>query len=288
MKLKSQILLFISLISLSMSCQKKTIDGFYIINNLSGVLNEISGITKFPNEPFLYAINDSGNSNIIYQLDAQGEIIKELTIPTAINNDWEDLAYDHQNNLYIGDFGNNQNKRKDLAIYKVSNISTGTIITSKINFYLEDQTKFPPKKKDRNFDIEAFVYLKNNFYLFTKNRSSEFRGDTKLYKVSAQPGNQIAKLITRYTTCDDDSDCFITGAAINAKGDAIALLTYNKIFILTDFTDDNLFNGTVEKIKLHHFSQKEGISFKNDSTLIIVDEKSKHKESFLYEYILKH
>ncbi|GAA3512657.1 hypothetical protein GCM10022393_28080 [Aquimarina addita] len=269
-----------------MSCQKKNTDGLYIINDLSGSLDEISGITKFSNEPYLYAINDSGNSNTIYQLDLQGEIVRELTIDNAKNHDWEDLAYDFQNNIYIGDFGNNYNDRKNLAIYTVSDISNEKIKTLKTNFRLEDQTDFPPKKKNRNFDIEAFIYLKGNFYLFTKNRSSEFNGETKLYKVPAQPGNQIATLITSYKTCDDASDCFITGAAINATGDVIALLTYNKIFVLKKFKGDDLFSGTVEKIKLHHSSQKEGICFKNESTLIIVDEKGKNKEGFLYEYIL--
>ncbi|AXT54177.1 hypothetical protein D1818_23965 [Aquimarina sp. BL5] len=258
-----------------------------IINGLSKNIKEISGITKFTSDTLLYAINDSGNDNTLFCLNQKGKIVKKLKIPNSKNVDWEDLAYDHQNNLYIGDFGNNYNNRKDLSIYKVSNIFSDNIEVSKIEFSLEDQKKFPPGKKNKNFDIEAFIYRNGSFYLFTKNRSSKFDGVTKLYKVSDTPGKQIATLIGSYKTCDDSNDCFISGAAINSTADKIALLTYNKIFILSDFKDDNLFNGRIKKIKLNHFSQKEGICFKNDSTLLIVDEKRKNMKGRLYEYRIK-
>ncbi|WP_298549001.1 SdiA-regulated domain-containing protein [uncultured Aquimarina sp.] len=285
MKLTTFFLLLI--ISLSVSCQKKDSTDLIIINGLSKNVKEISGITKFTSDTLLYAINDSGNDNILFCLNQKGEIIKKIKIPNSKNVDWEDLTYDHQNNIYIGDFGNNYNNRKDLAIYKVSDISKNDIEVRKIEFSLEDQKKFPPGKKNKNFDIEAFVYRNGSFYLFTKNRSSKFNGETKLYKVSDTPRKQIAKLIGSYKTCDDANDCFISGAAINATGDKIALLTYNKIFMLSDFKGDDLFNGTIKKIKLDHFSQKEGICFKNDTTLLIVDEKRKNKKGRLYEYHIK-
>ncbi len=271
-------------ISLTVCCQKKSNSDLVTISNLSNSLKEISGITKLPNDISIYAINDSGNSNTLFQLDQKGEITKSFKIPNSKNKDWEDITYDNEGSIYIGDFGNNYNDRKNLAIYKVSGIHSDSLETSKIKFSLEDQKKFPPGKKHRNFDIEAFIYKNGSFYLFSKNRSKKFDGVTKLYKVENKPEKQIAKLITTYKTGNDPNDCFISGAAINNKGDKIALLTYNKVFILSDFKGDDLFNGTIEKIKLNHFSQKEGICFKNDSTLLIVDEKRKNTKGRLYEY----
>ncbi len=284
--LKLKISFLLLSISLTVCCQKKNDTDLVIISNLSNSLKEISGITKFPNDASIYAINDSGNSNTLFELDQKGKIINSFTIANSKNKDWEDMTYDDEGNIYIGDFGNNYNDRKKLTIYKVSDIHSVNPETTKIEFSLEDQKKFPPKKKNRNFDIEAFVYKNGSFYLFTKNRSSKFNGVTKLYKVSNKPGKLTAKLIGSYKTCDDHNDCFISGAAINSKGDKIALLTYNKIFIITDFIGDDLFNGTIEKIKLNHFSQKEGICFKNDSTLLIVDEKRKNTKGKLYEFSL--
>ncbi len=276
----------ILLTTMTMSCQKDKHSDLTKIKKLSHSINEISGITML-SDAKLYAINDSGNDNTVFCLNQKGEIINEIKIPGTKNIDWEDLAYDQENNIYIGDFGNNNNDRKNLVIYKVNGLLSNAISVEKIKFIFEDQKKFPPKKKNFNFDVEAFIHLNGNLYLFTKNRAKNSKGKTKLYKVSATPGKYMAKLVGEYKTCEDSSNCLITGAAINHSGDNIALLTHNKVFLITDFTEDNLFNGNIKKIKLKHNSQKEGLCFKNDSTLFITDEKSKYGKATLYEYKIK-
>ncbi|MBQ4821599.1 hypothetical protein [Aquimarina sp. MMG016] len=281
----SKIAFLIFLVTTTISCQKNEDTNLIKINSLPHSIREVSGITMLPDN-HIYAINDSGNDNTLFRLNKKGEIINKLTVPKAKNVDWEDLAYDQENNIYIGDFGNNGNDRKNLRIYKVSGILSDSIVVTKIKFSFEDQKKFPPKKKNFNFDVEAFIYLKGNLYLFTKNRGSIADATTKLYKIPATQGKHTAKLIGSFKTCDDKSDCLITAAAINSYADKIALLTHNKVFLLSNFKKDNLFGGDIKKIKLHHYSQKEGICFKNDSILYITDEGTKHKKAGLYEYSL--
>ncbi|TPN82449.1 SdiA-regulated domain-containing protein [Aquimarina algicola] len=272
------------LVTLSMSCQKHN-TSLKKITSLKKSLKEVSGITQL-SDGNLYAINDSGNDNTLFCLDSKGDILEKIKIPGAKNIDWEDLAYGENDTLYIGDFGNNTNDRKNLVIYKVSGVISRNISVSKIKFTLGDQKSFPPKKKNLNFDVEAFIYLNDHLYLFSKNRSSKFEGTTKLYQLSTKPGKHVAKLIDTYSFCNDPADCFITGAAINTQKDKIVLLTYNKLFILSDFKNNNLFKGGIQKIKLKHYSQKEGICFKNDTTLFITDESGKKKKASLYEYTL--
>ena len=275
----------IVLATCTMSCQNNTSTDLIKINTLSNTVHEVSGITCLGKD-HLYVINDSGNKNLLYRLDQKGSILDKIKLPDTENLDWEDLAYDTQNNIYVGDFGNNNNKRKDLMIYRVGGVLNKDISVEKIWFSLEDQKKFPPKKKNFNYDIEAFIHLNNHLYLFTKNRSSKFEGTTKLYKLPASPGKHVAKLIGTYRTCKDNADCFVTGATVNRSGDTIVLLTYNKLFVLSDFKGDDLFGGSIQKIKLNHYSQKEGVCFKNDSTLYITNEKTKHHKATLYEYPL--
>ncbi len=275
----------ILLTTISVSCQKDTEHSLVKVNSLPNELHEISGLTLLSNNR-LYAINDSGNDNTLFCLNQKGEVLQKIKIHGTKNIDWEDLAYDQEDNIYIGDFGNNANNRRDLVIYKVSEVLSGHNIVSKIEFSFEDQKKFPPKKKKFNFDVEAFIYFNGNFYLFTKNRGSISKETTKLYKVPAIPGKHIAQFIGSYKTCKDHSDCLITAAAINRSRNKIALLTHNKVFLLTNFKGDDLFEGTIQKIKLHHYSQKEGICFKNDSILFITDEKMGHQKAGLYEYTL--
>ncbi len=281
----SKLSFFILLMTTSVSCQKDETSDLFKISKLPHAVHEISGITMLSDNN-LYAINDSGNAPTLFCINQKGEILSEIKIPDAKNKDWEDLAYDHEDTIYIGDFGNNGNDRKDLKVYKVSGVLSGKISVSKIKFTFEDQKKFPPKKKHLNFDIEAFIHLNGDLYLFTKNRGKESVKTTKVYKLPAIPGKYTAKLIGKFETCKDPSDCLITGAAINKSQNKIALLTHNKIFLLRNFRKDNLLSAEITKIKLNHTSQKESICFKNDSTLFIADEKSRHKKATLYEFKL--
>ena len=65
------------------------------------------------------------------------------------------------------------------------------------------------------------------------------------------------------------------------------LLTYNKLFVITDFKGDDFFNGTIKTIDLEHTSQKEGVTFKEDNTLYITDERRKKTGGNLYEFTLE-
>ncbi len=273
-------------ISVTLSCQNKVKHGLTKINEFPSVLDEVSGIIA-STPTSLYAINDSGNENMVFQLDQQGNIINTIKIPDSKNVDWEDLAHDQQGNIFIGDFGNNENDRKKLVIYKVSDILEDVIQVSKIKFSFEDQKKFPPKKKNLNFDTEAMVYYKEHLYLFTKNRSKGVKGITKVYKVPSKPGKHIAQLIGSIEICNSAKNCMITAATIDNSGNRIALLTRDHVYLLGDIAKNGIANATVKKIKLHHNSQKEGICFKNDTTLLITDEKTGKKKATLYEYSLK-
>ncbi len=247
-----------------------------LLRSLPASLKEVSGMELAADKIHLWAINDSANEAKLFLYDPNENTVKHtIEIVNGSNKDWEDLATDDEGNVYIGDFGNNRNSRKDLVIYTLPNaltIETTAAEALITKFSFEDQKAFPPKKKDRNFDVEAFIHYKSNFYLFTRNRSSDFDGTTKLYRVPAQPGTFKAELLDEYKTCSDSDDCMVTAASFHAESGKLALLSYNKVWILSDFSGDAFFDGKVEKIKLGHSSQKESISFQHENTLLIADE----------------
>ncbi|MBL4663893.1 MAG: hypothetical protein JKY22_10175, partial [Flavobacteriaceae bacterium] len=262
-----------------------------LIADLPRTIKEVSGIEKFPNEDIIWTINDSRNPPEIYGFSINTQkIIKTLRLLNAPNIDWEDLAINPNGTLYVGNFGNNKSNRNDLSIYAISkpgNIKkrrTKPIITT---FHFEDQVKFPPKEKHLSFDVEAFIYLNNHFYLFTRNRAKKYDGKTKIYKIPAQEGDFAAKLIGSFKTCDDQSDCEITSAAIHEPTGKIVLLSYNKVWILSDYEEDDFTSGTIQKIKLGHRSQKESICFISENELYIADERSHGRGGNLYSLILK-
>ncbi|MGM0933404.1 MAG: hypothetical protein ACQEWD_08170 [Bacteroidota bacterium] len=258
------------------------------IQHLPATVKEVSGMEKFPKSDLIWMINDSGNKNILYGLQPGNSTLKTIAITNAENKDWEDLARDTTGNLYIGDFGNNRNKREDLVIYKVKNPeenTSGKTTATKIIFDLEDQTEYPPKRKNRNFDIEAIVHLNGNLYLFTKNRSSKSNGISKIYRLTDQPGESTAELIGEFQSCKKKS-CWITGAAVSPDRKRLALLTNKSVHILSDFKDDNFTTGKTTHLEFGHNSQKESIIFKDDSTIYVADEQTGAFGRNLYEFSL--
>ena len=274
MKLTYNSILFFFLLMLS--CKNHDSEYIKVIADLPKSLNECSGIENLKGSRNFWVINDSGNTNELFEVTPKGKILRVVEVVNARNKDWEDLASNGSDQLFIGDFGNNNNKRKDLTIYWVNTnlIKNNKIATTKTNFYFEDQERFPPKKKDRNFDVEAFVYKDGYFYLFTKNRSSKFDGPTKLYQVLAQEGEQKAVLTDVFVTCQDQSDCLITSATLSKDKNELVLLTHNKLFQFRDFKEANFFDGIIKEIPLHHKTQKEAICFKSRE-LFIADEATK-------------
>lgn len=211
---------------------------------------------------------------------------KTIRITNAENYDWEDLTSDEQGNLYIGDFGNNDNDRQNLAIYKINAadlVKDEVEVAEVYQFYYPEQTEFPPKKKNRIFDVESFFVWNNQFYLFTKNRSANFDGKTDLYRLTPIKNQRVpAKKISSFVTCDNFNHCAVTSAAISPDKKKVALLSSDKVWIFKDFKNDDIFSGRSEVIELGSFTQKEGICFETNESLLITDEAEKKSQAYLY------
>lgn len=274
-------LLFLLTIFIFFSCQN--FGQLKFIEDLPKFLDEVSGTEYIHSSNLVWMLNDSGNQPKLYAFTKEGKFLREVYVKTK-NNDWEDLTSDDLGNLYIGDFGNNDNDRKHLKIYKVAKeyLTKKNAEVEEIAYEYENQNKFPPKKKDRFFDAESFFYYNNHFYIFTKSRVKKEYGKTFLYKIPATKGNHTAKLIGEFDN-GKKNDSWITSADISDDGKKVILLSQKNILVFSDFKDDQFLSGKVKEIDLKHYSQKEGISFIDKNNILITDEKSGGEGGNLYQ-----
>lgn len=253
-------------------------------------LSEISGI-EYDKNGNLWAINDSGNTTEIHQIDSLGNIERSINITNAKNIDWEDLTQDDFGHFFIGDFGNNNNKRKDLTVYKIENpidLKTDQTEAEIIRFKFIDQDTNKTTDSIKNYDLEAFVFYKGRLYLFTKNRTKPFDGFTNLYRMEDYASNQKAKRVSSFKTCQAGKyQCWITGAALSPNRKVLALLGSNKIWVFKNWIKDDFFSGDLTEIDLGLITQKEAITFLNDSLVVIADENFKGIGGNLYSYKIK-
>ncbi|MBC7384094.1 MAG: T9SS type A sorting domain-containing protein [Bacteroidia bacterium] len=240
-------------------------------------LSETSGLVNTGPNNYL-SHNDSGNEPKVIQFDSSGNITRQIKLINATNVDWEDLTKDNKGNIYIGDFGNNNNNRNDLKIYIIfdpKTFSKDSTNAGIINFTYPDQKAFPPVTAQQNFDMEAFFWFNDSLYLFSKNRSNPYSGYTKCYQLPAKAGSYTAKLIDSFFTGNGlYLNYSVTGAAINNAGNKIVLLGYDKCWIFTAFTGRNFFKGKVTMYLFNSLSQKEAVYFESDEKLVITQETS--------------
>lgn len=255
-----------------------------IICNLPNSLSESSGLMSITNNEF-WSLGDSGNADELIKFDSVGNKIKTIKISNASNEDWESIT-DDGFYTYIGDFGNNMSNRTNLLIYKISSVNkilNNSISPQKINFSYEDQIDFNPPIGSWEFDCEAMISIRDSLYLFTKDYTFPFKGQTKVYKLSKSPEKQKAKLISIIPTDNQNYNYGqITDAAISPNQKTIILLANNGLYIYDNYDLSNFWNGRKRFFKFDNKLQREGISFLNDSTIYLTNEFSAEDNAKLY------
>lgn len=246
------------------------------------LLNEGSAFLKSPNlDNVFWAVNDSNNLPALMAFDNEGKIItpdinfpeggyKGINVKGAENHDWEALAADDKGNIIICDAGNNRNNRKNLAVYIVPEPDPYRDIETKeakkVSFEYPDQSAFPPKKKERNFDSEACFYSKGRLYLMTKHR-----GDIKS-KLYVFPSLDSDKKQVLQLLGSAEIGGMATDAAISPDGKKLAVLTYSGAFLFEKKRwSKNFLSGKKKNIPFSA-GQCEGITFDGNDSLIISNE----------------
>ena len=245
-----------------------------LIAPLSNTLTEISGIIYFNNK--ILALNDGGGGNKLYMLDtATGTILQTITVSSATNIDWEDIAQD-SDYVYVGDVGNNAHgNRTDLCIYKIDknafvaggDFTSPASAVEKINFHYEDQTDFTSAANNTTrFDCEAITVARGQLHLFTKNWIDS---SSVHYSLPLQAGNYAAKRLDSLHT----GSLLITGVDAGAYDEllftAYSITSSCVLYIVYGYDTSNLFFNTGNKRQIQlqggvfNLGQLESVCFVN-------------------------
>ncbi len=254
--------------------------------NLSNDLPEISGLTLGNGK--WWGHNDSGFDETFFQVNPEtGNILQSVKLKNGHNRDWEDIAADDQQ-IYVGDFGNNDNDRQNLGIYlvpfsQIGNSNSETVQESEwqfLPFSYEDQTDFTTLPEDSTvFDCEAMLVMNEKIHLFTKSRRNY---NTVHYVLNTS--NNVAEKVGLF-----NSEGLITSASLSPDGKLIALVGYDlRPFIPTVFCwllwdwpsgTDQFFSGNKRRIELGtalQIGQVESIGFDTERTAYISNEVTKY------------
>jgi hypothetical protein len=240
------------------------------IGVLPDEVSETSGLIFYNDK--LITHNDSGNAPELFEIDTVSmQIVRKVTITNAENIDWEDMTQD-DTHIYIGDFGNYNGTREDLAIYKISKqeYDQSEIVTAeKIGFSYEDQNEFIDNGRS-NWDAEALFSFNDQLVILTK---QWIDGGTVAYSLEKTPGTHLAKNIGYYPV-----NGLVTGATYNPLSTELVVLGHSNILVpfvlkVEGISENSIFEGNIEKIPLDvGFAQTEGIAHVKEDRYLISSE----------------
>ncbi len=237
-------------------------------------LHEISGLAVY-NDSVLFAHNDGGDDPKVYVLSLKGKLLHTCLIANVKNNDWEDIELDEFGNLFIADFGNNKNNRKNLQILKVNAaeiIKKDTVFAKIINISYPNQIKHPPLKQNKSFDAESLIYHDHNLWIFSKCNNNPYNGKSYVYKLPVCEGC-LSNVVLFDSIVPGKRgwivDSYTAGTYFNGT---YYLSTYNRLigYHLMESSFKQEFKKVYPK-----FNQKEAIAFASNGDLYVANEKHK-------------
>lgn len=227
------------------------------LGNLPVELPESSGLIFIGDK--IVTHNDSGDAPVLYELDTTSlQVIRTVEIQNVTQIDWEDIAQDN-NYIYIGDFGNNNGDRRDLAILRVlkSEFLSNTVVNAdRIDFAYEDQEIFITSEQT-DWDAEALTVQNDSLLILTK---QWINNGTVAYKLPKTPGKYLAKRKDSY-----DVNGLVTGADYNEETNELYLSAYSTFLTpffvkIEEVQTDTIFNGAKTKTSLEiGFAQVESV-----------------------------
>ena len=243
-------------------------------------VTESSGVAVSRAHPgVLWTHNDSGDGPYLYVTDLRGTDRGAIRVSGSRAVDWEDIALGpcpagSGDCLYIGDTGDNLERRNSVAVYAVPEPSppmtaadTQRVTAAALTLRL----RYP----DGSHDVEALYVSPRDtaVYLVSKGRG----GTVRLYRAGRETWSAnhpvTAELVETLPNIPDRSaGRLVTGAAIRPAGDLVAIRTYTEIFFFTPGAGGRLTPrggpcalGGLER-------EGEAIDFRDDSTLVLTSE----------------
>ena len=234
--------------------------------NLSKKLDETSGLEIINKQ--LLTINDSGNDPVLFYINESGNILDERKLNCCKNNDWESLAAD-SDYVYIADFGNNYDTRKNLSIIKIPIDKSSNENPEIINFLYPEQKKFKRIYRRSEYDAEALISFGDILLIFTKNKRKKI---TEIYSLPKYGGNFKAQKIGSLNT-----ESIVTGADYDKKTNTLVLtstINFDEYYILV--VNDFSLNNKDHKINMYEIpigkTQVEAIKIIDENTFWITSE----------------
>jgi hypothetical protein len=242
-------------------------------------LKEASALAASSRYPGVYwTLNDSGNTPVVYALDEQGKSRGTFKVEDADNVDWEAIQVGPGKGggtaLYIGDIGDNDEKRKEIQIYRVPEPEVGPAGGRAPNGKTAPAELFKLSYPDGAHDAEAMLVhpTTGEILIVTKEvpgRATVYRVPTPLDNRRTTKLEQVTKLDLARAGVKTD---VVDDATISPDARRVTIRTYGsglEYDVPVGAQLASIWGQTPRLFKIQDPPQGEGISYRLDSSALL-------------------
>lgn len=167
----------------------------------------------------LWTHNDGSNRSSLFAVDPRGRLIREYEVPGAINEDWEDIALDEDDLLYILDNTSRTDPDKRSTIYIVPEPDPH----SDLGIRNPRRIYYAFPSDDGPYDVEAILVRDKRLYMITKPWDGSL---PRIYRADDLEEDGVLTYVGEVPVYT-----MVTGADISRDGKRIALSSYRALLI---------------------------------------------------------
>lgn len=244
-------------------------------------IKESSGLVASRSTPgFFWTHNDSGDGPFIYAFDSSGAAKGVWRVSGASAFDWEDMSagpglFSGQNYLYIGDIGDNSERRSEIVVYRVvePKISASNSGSSKTKpAVTESAEAIHLKYPDGKHDAETLMVhpVTGSIFIVTKIPFA----NPGIYQASPPFSSDGPTTLQRLGELDVPSllGGIITGGDISPDGRRVAFCDYMQayeIVLSAGAPFESIWKQPLQPITLGQRKQGEAIAYRLDGKALL-------------------
>ena len=239
---------------------------------LPSSVKESSGLARSMRDPGVFwTHNDAGNDPVLFAVSSDGRLRNQVRVTGASQQDWEDIAAapcGGSNCLFVGDIGDNSEKRPSISIYRIPEPAANA---STAGSPVALQARYPNGPRD----AEAMFIVSGNIYIVTKGR----KGPVELYRYPrGATGTATLESVRQIFPAPRSSSDRVTSASASPDGKWVGIRTYRTLYL---YRADELVSATakqqpieIDLAPLKEF-KGEGLAVANDGSVWLSSEAGK-------------
>ena len=201
--------------------EKEVVPGVKLVGRISHPkITESSGIIPCSKAAGVFWTHNDGHRPVLYAITRHGDSISEFHVIGANIRDWEDISTDHHGHLFIGDIGNNDAKRDQIAVYQINEPDPKSP-SGAVQVTHTWQLRFPKKP----FDCESLFVYQGYGYVISKVFNEE-KAAIYRFPLTEQKEPEVLEIVAHLKI-----ETPVTGACLSSDARLLGIVTKSGAFV---------------------------------------------------------